>query len=153
MENLPVKNRLEIINNYLLTKNVYALEFQKDYDGENVSINISHADQDITVNSNKIKINLNLVGRVLENNANLDLKNKDTYQMLNKDFSKVIQNKVTNFVKTLQENKSDILGLEEIYFKKMRKDNHNLWENAEVSVEVVLKINTKGFIFEVENEK
>ena len=45
--------------------------------------------------------------------------------------------------------KSDVLGLSEIYYKKYRKDNKDLWQSAQVDVKVNLKINTKGYIFEV----
>ena len=68
-------------------------------------------------------------------------------------FSKIIEKDIKNFIKLLQDNKSDILGFQEIYYKKTRKDNKDLWQVADIDVNVNLKVNTKGFIFEVKNEK
>ncbi len=145
-------------NNYsslynLLTKNVFNLKFLKDYPEGTIIINITGSESDIKVASENINIQLKLEGKVLENNANFNLKNEKTYNRLNKDFTKVIKDDVTNFIKTLQNNKSDILGFSDIYYKNTRKENHNLWQKAQINVQVDLKINTKGFIFEVENEK
>lgn len=137
----------------LLTKDVFGLKVENEYEKGNVVINISHSKPEIEVTSDKIKINLKLDGKILDNNADFDLKSEKSYQELNKDFSLIIKDKVTSFIQKLQANKSDILGLQEIYFKKWRKENHNLWETADIEVKIDLKINTKGFIFEVENEK
>lgn len=133
----------------LLTKNIKSMEFDKEYDKGNVTITITSSDSSIDVTSNKIKINTKLDGKILENNANFNLKESKDYTKLNKDFEKIIKKDIKEFINLLQNNESDVLGLQEIYYKKTRKDNKNLWENAEVEVTVDLKINTKGFIFEV----
>lgn len=137
----------------MLTKNIISMEFDKYYDDKNVTITITSSDSSIDVTANKISITANLEGKVLENNANFDLTKTKSYEKLNKDFSKIIEKDIKSFIELLQDNKSDVLGLQEIYYKKMRKDNKNLWLNAEIEVKVNLKVNTKGFIFEVKNEK
>lgn len=133
----------------MLTKNITAMEFNKNYEKGNMTITIISSDTSIDINSNKIRIKTSLEGKILENNAEFDLKKPDSYQKLNKDFGKIIENDIKKFINILQKEKSDILGLEEIYYKKTRKENKNLWETAEIEVDVNLKINTKGFIFEV----
>ena len=133
----------------LLTKNVFNLKFNKEYNNKVVTINITGSKTDISVSQDKINITTKLEAKIIENNANLNLKEEKTYQKLNADFDKVIANEINDFIKTLQKNASDILGFSDIYYKKMRKENHNLWQNAEINVDVDLKINTKGFIFEV----
>lgn len=133
----------------MLTKNISAMEFDKKYDNKNVTISITSSNTSIDVTSNKIIINTNLEGKVIENNANLDLTKDAAYRELNNEFSKLIKKDITLFIELLQENKSDILGLQEIYYKKTRKDNQDLWEHADIEVNVNLKVNTKGFIFEV----
>ncbi len=137
----------------MLTKNIISMEFDKYYDDKNVTITITSSDSSIDVTANKISITANLEGKVLENNANFDLTKTKFYDKLNKDFSKIIEKDIKSFIELLQDNKSDVLGLQEIYYKKTRKDNKNLWLNAEIEVKVNLKVNTKGFIFEVKNEK
>jgi len=133
----------------MLTKNITAMEFDKDYEEGDVTVTITSSDTKIDVTSNKIKINTKLEGKVLENNAKLDLTKDSAYQKLNKDFNNIIEKDIYNFIKLLQDNKTDILGLQEIYYKSTRKDNKKLWETAEIEVNVDLKVNTKGFIFEV----
>lgn len=133
----------------LLTKNVFSLEFSKDYDDKDVTITINHSNSSFEVTSDKININLKLEGKILENDADFNLKNDKTYQKLNKDFGNLIKKEVEKFIKKLQDNKSDVLGFQEVYYKSTRKDNQNLWTTADINVNVDLKINTKGFIFEV----
>lgn len=133
----------------MLTKNITAMEFDKNYEKGDVTISITSSETKTEVKSDKIIISTNLEGKVIENNAELDLTKDNAYELLNKDFGKIIKKDIKKFVKLLQENKSDILGLQEIYYKKTRKDNKDLWETADVVVNVNLKVNTKGFIFEV----
>lgn len=137
----------------MLTKNVSSMEFDKDYNNNNVTISITGSDSSLDITSSKIIINTNLEGKIIENNANFDLTKVDAYETLNKDFEKVIIKDIKEFIKLLQENDSDILGFQEIYYKKTRKDNKDLWKHCDIEVQVNLKINTKGFIFEVNNEK
>ena len=67
------------------------------------------------------------------------------------DFSQIITQDVTNLIKTIQESGCDILSFSDLYFKKYRKENHNLWQHADIKVTTDLKINTKGFIFELKD--
>ena len=120
-----------------------------NYEKGNVTITINESDTDIEINANKIIINTKLEGKILENNADFNLKETESYQKLNEDFAKLIANDIKEFIKVLQYNESDILGLQEMYYKKTRKENNNLWQNADIEINVKLKINTKGFIFEV----
>ncbi len=148
-----VRNKLSIEESSLynlLTTNVYNVLFKNEYDNKNISISINNAIQEIDVSKDKIKIDLKLEGKIIENNANLDLKKEKTYQMLDEDFGQIIAKKVKDFVGNLQKNESDIMGLQDIYYKKWRKQNKGLWKSADILVNVDLKINTKGFIFEVE---
>ena len=134
----------------LLTTNVLSKEFNKMYDNGNVAISITYSSTDIEVLDNEINLNVELKGKIVENNPNFDLKNEKTYEKLDKDFAKVIEDEITNFVKVLQKNKSDVLGFQDLYYKKTRKENKDLWTKAQVNTQINLKINTKGFIFEVE---
>lgn len=136
----------------LLALNNEGISYQKEYNEKIFVINICDVKTKIDVNSSKILLNLDLEARILENNSNLNLKDIDTYNMLNDDFEIIIKDDIYNFIKMIQSNKSDILGLQDLYYKSNNKDNKKLWETAEIDVNVNLKINYKGFIFEVENE-
>lgn len=137
----------------MLTKDIKSMHFNKQYNNEDVTISITSSNTKIDINSYKIIINTSLEGKVIENNHNFDLTKPNTYEILNNDFEDLIKKDIINFIKLLQDNKSDILGLQDIYYKKYRESNNKLWENADIEVIIDLKINTKGFIFEVENEK
>lgn len=137
----------------LLMFNNEGISYQKEYDGYVFVINICEVKTNIDVESSNILVNLELEARILENNPNLNLKDTDTYNMLNNDFESIIKDDIYNFVKMVQSSKSDILGLQELYYKSNNKDNKKLWETADIDVNVNLKINYKGFIFEVENEE
>lgn len=133
----------------MLTKNVTAIEFDKNYEKGNVTITVNNSNTEIKVTKDKIIIKTTLEGKILENNALFDLTKTNAYKKLNKDFSKLIEKKITNFIEFLQDNKSDILGLQENYYRTTRKENNGLWISSNIEVNVDLKINTKGFIFEV----
>ena len=133
----------------MLTKDITAIEFDKEYEKGNVTITINSSDTNIKVLKDKLIINTNLEGKILENNIGLNLKETDSYEKLNNDFSSIIKKDIKKFIKILQNNESDILGLQEIYYKNTRKENKGLWKTADIEVIVNLRINTKGFIFEV----
>lgn len=133
----------------MLTTNTLAIDFEKKYDDKVFTINVNNSDTSIEVTKDKIKISTELEAEVLENNPKFDLKDEDTYTKLNKDFEKVIKKDIEEFIKLLQKEECDILGFQEIYYKKTRKDNKDLWLTSDVEVKVDLKINTKGLIFEV----
>lgn len=137
----------------LLTNNVMAMLFQKEYEEGLMSISINSSKSEFTVKKDKIIIDCELVAKILENNANFNLKDEKMYKKLNKDFSEVIENDIKEFISTLQKNKSDILGFSDKYYKSTRKSNDNLWLTSDVEVNVNLKINTKGFIFERDNHE
>lgn len=133
----------------LLTKNVITAEFQKNYENGLVAITINQSDSSMDIKSDKIIINTDLEAKIIQNEAGFDLTKDDEYKKLNQEFEKIVKENIHNFIKTIQENKSDILGLQDMYYRKYKKDNHNLWESADINIKVNLKINTKGFIFEV----
>ena len=89
----------------------------------------------------KIIVNTDLEGKILENNAEFNLKKPDNYKKLNEDFAKLIEQDIKEFIKVLQQNESDILGMQERYYKSTRKENKGLWKSAEITVNVNLKIN------------
>lgn len=146
-QNILSKEDSAIYN--LLTKNVITAEFQKNYENGLVAITINQSDSSIDIKSDKIIINTDLEAKIIQNEAGFDLTKDDEYKKLNKEFEKIVKENIYTFIKTIQENKSDILGLQDIYYRKYNKDNHNLWETADINIKVNLKINTKGFIFEV----
>ena len=115
-----------------------------------VVLSINKCNKDIKVLNDKIIIDLKLEGTILENNSNMDLKDPNSYSKIDEDFSKMLNEKIKDFIKKLQFSNSDILGFKDIYYKKNNKDNKFLWLNADVIVNTKVVINDKGYIFGVE---
>ena len=133
----------------LLNFNNNGIEYKKYYNEQVFAINICNVKNEINVNNDRIIINTKLEARIIENNANLDLKEPDTYNKVSKEFTNIIKEDITNFIKMLQNNSCDVLGFSDKYYKTYNKDNNNLWKSADINVNVDLKINYKGFVFEV----
>ena len=133
----------------MLKNNTINTEFTKYYDNNNLTISINKSNCDIKLDSSSITIDAKLEGRIIENNPDFNLKNVTNYEKLNDDFAVLITTKIKELIKKLQNNNSDILGFNKIYYQKYNKENSNLWTKADIIVNVNLKINTKGFIFEV----
>lgn len=146
------QNELSLLDSTLynmLTKKTINTEFTKYYDDNNLTITISLSNTIISITPDKIIIDAELEGKIKENNPEFDLKDTDSYEKLKNDFEEIIKNDIEYFIKTLQNNKSDILGLQNLYYQKYNKDNKGLWLTADIVVNVNLKIDTKGFVFEV----
>jgi spore germination protein KC len=128
------------------------IEYKYYYNNKPFIISISNVKNNIKIDNATITINSDMEAKVLENNSNLDLKDTNVYNMLNSDFSNIVKEDIISFIKLLQDNKTDLLGLQDIYYKTYNKDNYYLWEVSNVDINIDLKINYKGFIYEVDHE-
>lgn len=133
----------------MLTEDNVVTIFNKDYDDKNIVISINDGKTKIDIDNEKIIIDTNLNAKIIENNTNFNFKDAKTYQKLTDDFKKLITNYLKNFIKDLQKNESDILGLENIYYKKYNKNNYGLWQKDDIEINVNIKINAEGFITEL----
>lgn len=123
--------------------------FTKEYDKGFISINIFDSKIKYTIKDNKIVIKGLVTGTVIDNTKQINLKSDKSYQKMNKDFSTVIENNIKVFIKKLQKLETDVLGLTEIYYKKTNETNYHLWKYLDIDVDIDVKINKKGLIFEV----
>ena len=135
----------------ILSHNFYRPIVSKEYDEKYFSIAISEGKTKINA-SNKIEITGNLTGKIMDNEPNFAIRNLDTLNKLNKDFQEVINHKVADFFKTIQENKCDILFLAEAYYQKNRIKEENFWVNLDIESNIDFYINKKGLIYEVHDE-
>ena len=88
----------------------------------------------------------------MDNEPNFTIRNLDTLEKLNNDFQKLINKKLDEFIRILQENKSDILFLAESYYQDKRIKEENFWVNLDIESDVAFYINKKGLIYEVQDE-
>lgn len=149
------KNKLD--NEYatiynILSGNFYRPIFSKEYDHKYFSIAIGEGKVAIDVDTNTITLSGDLTGKIMDNEPNFTIRNLDTLEKLNNDFQKLINKKLDEFIKVLQENKSDILFLAESYYQDKRIKEENFWVNLDIESDVAFYINKKGLIYEVQDE-
>ena len=130
-------------DNYLLTN------YYKD---KSFTIKINSGKTEYDINNNKITINCDIQAEILENNTDLDIRDDSIYKQINDDFSKIMAKDINELIELIKKDNSDILGFNLKQYKKSKKDKKEYLQDAEVKINVDLKINRKGLIFEVENE-
>lgn len=123
-----------------------------NYDNLPLSIKIYFSKVEYEFKNNKINISIKAEGEIKENLPDFDLKYENTYIKLEKDFKEILENDVTDFLKILKDNNSDILGLEDKYYKKTRKTINNIMDVFNIEVKIDLKVNKKGLVFGVNYE-
>lgn len=112
------------------------------------TISIYKKDIGYEVSGNKVTIKVKVLGTVKDINDDVNLKDTKSYSKLEKNISKTIKKEVTDFIDETLKNKSDLLGLEDKYYKKYRKDMKPIKYNVEVD----LSINRNGTIYGVLND-
>ena len=88
----------------------------------------------------------------MDNEPNFEIRSLSILDSINKDFQKIINEKLTDFISVLQENKSDILFFAEKYYQKTRIKEEYFWVNLDINSNVSFDINKKGLIYEVQDE-
>ena len=136
----------------ILSGNFYRPIFSKEYDYLYFSIAIGEGKVEIDVDTNTITLSGNLTGKIMDNEPNFTIRNLDTLEKLNNDFQKLINKKLDEFIRIVQENKSDILFLAESYYQDKRIKEENFWVNLDIESDVAFYINKKGLIYEVQDE-
>lgn len=142
----------ESITYNVLTGNVLNASYTTSCDENSITLGIYKSKPEIKVADKKIDINLKLFGSVIESNCDYNFKDSKTYDKLNKEYAELIKKKVYEFINTTKTLDSDILGIRRSYYIDSRKKNKNIWKTAKYNVNVDLKINKKGLIFEVHND-
>ena len=132
------------IYNFLLldSKNI-------EFNSDKIVLNVDKKKIKYEVNKNEIDIMINGNAKVKEMDKGYNLKDKDVYEEIEKNIDKVIEDECTNFLEETLNNKADLLGLEDKYYKLYKKNK----ENIKFKVKVDIKINRNGTIYEVLNDK
>ena len=132
------------IYNFLLldSKNI-------EFNSDKIVLNVDKKKIKYEVNENEIDIMINGNAKVKEMDKGYNLKDKDVYEEIEKNIDKVIEDECTNFLEETLNNKADLLGLEDKYYKLYKDDK----ENIKFKIKVDIKINRNGTIYEVLNDK
>ena len=92
------------------------------------------------------------MGRILDNDPKINIRNINNLTKLDNDFTNILNEKIKNFLKTIQEKDSDLLGLTRGYYQKTRNQDKNYWKKLDINANINFYINKKGLIYEVEKE-
>lgn len=101
------------------------------------------------VNKDKITIKVGGEGLVKEIESKIDLENKDSYEYLSRTIGQDMKDDINRFLEETLNNDSDLLGLQDKYYKKYKKE----MKDIKYDVEVNIKINKNGTIYEVLYDK
>ncbi len=137
---------VNLLNNFK-TKTVFFKD-KCDNDKETV-ISIYASDIKLEPGDAKVVVKGKLNARLHEDACNLDLKKEDTYQKLEKDFTKVITKEMKQVLNKMQALEVNTLYIGKNYYNKTRKKDYYLWTKQDFEFDFDLKINKKGLIFEV----
>ena len=135
----------------LLNNTSFNVILDKEFDDKLFSTSVYRTNINIEVTNKIINITGNVEATVLENQPNFNLKDAEIINKLESTFKYVLNEKITELIKKLQEYKADILYLGEKYYIKSREKNNKLWENAKINANVTFNISKKGIIYEVKD--
>lgn len=136
----------DILINFIDAKMYTFLELDStniDFTNENNTIKIYKKKIDYEVKKDEIVIKVNAYGKVEKISDKYDLEKEDSYEKLEKEINKSIKNETIEFLNKTLENNSDLLGLENKYYKKFRREK----ENIKYKVDVSTTVNKNGTIY------
>lgn len=136
---------INVLNNF----NAEAVLFEKKCDKGVTVVSIYDSSIKIEPNNKFVKISGKLDVRLNEDTCNDNLRNEEVYEDLQKEFTKIVENKMMSVLETLQTEKSNALKIGKFYYDKYRKPDFKLWTKQRFIFDLDLKINKKGLIFEV----
>ncbi len=133
----------------ILTQNAKNVQYTFSCGKEkNITFSIYDAEPKIEITDKEVvKINLNIKATIVEYNCDKSLKDPKTYSYLNKKYDSKINNNIEKFYEEILNKNTDILGIENTYYRKTRKEID--WTKLNYEIKTNLKINNAGLIFEV----
>lgn len=102
----------------------------------------------IEVDEKNVKIKTELEVKIVENHCNYNFKEIDTYTTLEQALNKKVAEDLQKVFKTFLQYQSDVLKIEELYYKKYKKEIDFTLLQYQYDAKVI--INRNGLIFEVE---
>lgn len=137
--------------NLLLGQNLNMV-ITKDYNDKTMAVNIYDGSAEYDFDKNKVKIKINIEGEIRENMPEFDLRDEESYIKLSNDFSSKVTKDIQDLINYLIKEDCDVIGLENLYYKKYRQPYPNILQNINIELNANVIINKKGLIFEVNYE-
>lgn len=139
-------NEAKLLNLVLYSDKI-SLRLPCDNHNNYTSIDIYNNKTNYSFSNNKLNIDIKSMASILENQCNYNLKDKKTYIKLQNQYNNYLNKEYKNFIKTLKNNNTDILGLNYKYYKEYR--NTIEFNKLNININSDITINKNGLIFEV----
>lgn len=136
----------------LLTDNFDRPSYTINYDNLSFTVAINNGKLNTEINYGSINVNGNLMGRILDNDPAFNIRDPKNLERIDNDFTNLLNKKISEFIKVLQDNNSDILGITKNYYKKTRTKDKDYWLKLDIKSNIKFNINKKGLIYDVERE-
>ena len=136
----------------LLTDNFDRPTYTINYDNLCFTTAINNGKINTEIKSGTINVTGNLMGRIIDNDPKYNIRDPKNLEKIDNDFTNLLNKKIPEFIKVLQDNNSDILGITRNYYKKTRTKDKDYWLKLDIKSNIKFNINKKGLIYDVERE-
>lgn len=136
----------------LLTDNFDRPTYTINYDNLSFTTAINNGKINTEIKSGTINVTGNLMGRIIDNDPKYNIRDPKNLERIDNDFTNLLNKKISEFIKVLQDNNSDILGITRNYYKKTRTKDKDYWLKLDIKSNIKFNINKKGLIYDVERE-
>ena len=136
----------------LLTDNFDRPTYTINYDNLSFTTAINNGKINTEIKSGTINVTGNLMGRIIDNDPKFNIRDPKNLERIDNDFTNLLNKKIPEFIKVLQDNNSDILGITRNYYKKTRTKDKDYWLKLDIKSKIKFNINKKGLIYDVERE-
>lgn len=136
----------------LLTDNFDRPTYTINYDNLSFTVAINNGKLNTEINNGIINISGNIMGRIIDNDPEFNIRDPKNLERIDNDFTNLLDKKIEEFIKVLQDNNTDILGITKNYYKKTRTKDKDYWLKLDIKSDIKFNINKKGLIYDVERE-
>ena len=136
----------------LLTDNFDRPTYTINYDNLSFTTAINNGKINTEIKNGTINVTGNLMGRIIDNDPKYNIRDPKNLEKIDNDFTNLLNKKISEFIKVLQDNNSDILGITRNYYKKTRTKDKDYWLKLDIKSNIKFNINKKGLIYDVERE-
>lgn len=136
----------------LLTDNFDRPTYTINYDNLSFTTAINNGKINTEIKNGTINATGNLMGRIIDNDPKYNIRDPKNLERIDNDFTNLLNKKISEFIKVLQDNNSDILGITRNYYKKTRTKDKDYWLKLNIKSNIKFNINKKGLIYDVERE-
>ena len=162
-----IVNGMSIFNNYdyignldneyvkiynLLTDNFDRPTYTINYNNLSFTVAINNGKLNTEIKKGTINVTRNLMGRIIDNDPKFNIRDPKNLEKIDNDFTNLLNEKIKEFIKVLQDNNTDILGITKNYYKKTRDKDKDYWLKLDIKSDIRFNINKKGLIYDVERE-